>query len=59
LARNACAGEPPHRVVVGREFLLRRKSGDLDDAKAGDYFAAVKTVRDFILWRQQHLAKLN
>jgi hypothetical protein len=44
---------------VGREFLLRRKSGDLDDAKAGDYFAAVKTVRDFILWRQQHLAKLN
>jgi hypothetical protein len=52
----------PSRALVEleREFVIRgRKDGDLVDDKAGDYFAAVKTVRDFIVWKQQQQAKLN
>jgi hypothetical protein len=50
----------PALVALEQEFLLRgKKSGDLDDDKAGDYYAATRTVRDFITWRQRDLAKLN
>lgn len=57
---------PPHNwppypalVALEQEFVSRGRSGDLDDATAGDYFAAVKTVRDFAVWQQQQQAQMN
>jgi hypothetical protein len=49
----------PALVVLEQECVSRGRSGDLDDVKARDYFAATKTVRDFAVWRQQQHAKLN
>jgi hypothetical protein len=49
----------PALVVLEQEFLLRGKRGDLDDAKAQDYFAATKTVRDYLVWKQRQQAKMN
>jgi len=58
---------PPHNwpplpslVALEQEFVRRgRKDGDLDDTQAADYFAAVKTTRDWIVWKQREQAKLN
>jgi hypothetical protein len=52
--RFACA-------ILEAEFI-RRADEDLDEEVAGDYFAVVRTVRNYLDWRDQHLAsaaKLN
>jgi hypothetical protein len=47
---------PPALVVLEAEFAVNQS---LPDEQRKDYVAAVKLVRDYIVWRQQQQASMN